>query len=147
MNEQEVDQKITRIGKRTLLEIVVGVALIIIANIFTGYGTIRSNTEAIKLLNGSKVDQVKFNQFVKVQAEFVVLIQERQDVMAKKLDDLADEVREIEIEKLRQIDIKLSKLEIRMENLMKEYGMKTRDGKEVKLGLKWFLKDIETSET
>jgi len=144
MSEKEIDQKISNNWKKTLFAIISGVALIIATNIITGLGNIRKNTSAIEKLEGSKVDQLRFNKYVKIQSEINILSQERQEILSKRVDELEEHQREIELEKLRMIDVKLGILETKIENLLDSYGMKTRDGEEVEVSLSSYLLTLET---
>ncbi len=140
------DKYIETHWKKIILTVISGFILLLITNTVNGYRlknkTIQSNTNAIKRMEGSKVDQKKFNQFVKIQAELNILIKERQDVISKQLNDLTEDVRKIELEKLRMIDIKISILETKIKTLMHEYGLLTRDGNEIKIGLEWFIAEV-----
>lgn len=137
------DKYIETHWKKIIITVISGFILLLTTNTINGYRlknkTIQSNTRAIERMEGSKVDQKKFNQFVKIQAEMNILIKERQDVMSKKLDELTEDVRNLELEKLRIIDIKISILETKIKTLMKEYGLLTRDGNEVGINLEWFI--------
>jgi len=117
--------------------------MIVITNWFSGYKlkkqAIESNTSAISKMEGSKVDQEKFNQFVKMYAEFSVLTEERYTIINKRLDQLEGRQREIELKKLTMIERNIGIIQEKMKILLHEYGMRTRDGGEVSLPLEYFI--------
>ena len=129
--------------RKIIITIASGFALLVITNIISGYKlkkeTIESNTKAISQMEGSKVDQEKFNQFVKMYGEFLVLTEERYTIINKRLDQLEGRQREIELERLTMIERNIGIIQEKMKILLKEYGMYTRDGGEIQLCLSYFI--------
>ena len=137
------DAYIEKNWKKIVITIITSAILIIITQWFSGYklkrDTIQSNTDAISRMEGSKVDQEKFNQFVKMYAEFSVLTEERYIIINKRLDQLEGRQREIELEKLTMIEKNIGIIQEKMKVLLREYGMYTRDGSEIQLCLSYFI--------
>ncbi|MDA3953110.1 MAG: hypothetical protein PF485_05655 [Bacteroidales bacterium] len=131
--------------KKIIITIISGFVLLMATGLISGYkfkkDTIRSNTKAIDNMKGSKVDQVKFNQFVKMYAEFSVLTEERYNIINKRLDKLEGRQREIELTKLARIEQNINIIQEKMKRLLQEYGMYTRDGGEINIPLHYFINE------
>ena len=107
--------------------------------------TVGDNKQQIELLKTSKVDTEKFNQFLKMYAEFAVLTEERDKIQNSRLDILEERQRQIEIERLKAIDQSIAIIQEHMKQLLREYGFYTRDGEtEIKINPLWLLDHSET---
>ena len=119
--------------KYILYPVIAGVLLMFLSAAVMYLTTVGANKQDIKDLEASKVDQEKFNQFVKIYGEFLVLTEERHRIINTRLDVLEERQRQIELERLKQIETNITRLQENMKALLKEYGFYTRDGSEVKI--------------
>jgi len=142
MSESEkIEKTVNQLKTHLLYPVITGVFIVLFGAGWAYFGTIKSNTNAISQIQGTKVDQKKFNQFVKMYAEFSVLTEERYIIINKRLDQLEGRQREIELERLQMIEQNITIIQEKMKNLLKEYSLYTREGSEVELPLSYFLTD------
>ena len=142
MQESDKIQKtVNQLKTHLLYPVIAGVFIVLFGAGWAYFGTIKSNTNAISKIQGTKVDREKFNQFVKMYAEFSVLTEERYIIINKRLDQLEGRQREIELERLQMIEQNITIIQEKMKNLLKEYSLYTREGSEVELPLSYFLTD------
>lgn len=127
------DINVVDLRKYILYPVIAGVLLMFLSAAVMYLTTVGANKQDIKDLEASKVDQEKFNQFVKIYGEFLVLTEERHRIINTRLDVLEERQRQIELERLKQIETNITRLQENMKTLLKEYGFYTRDGSEVKI--------------
>ena len=132
LNKKNID--LSEVRKLILYPVIAGVLIMLIAAAAAWFFTVGDNKQQIELLKTSKVDTEKFNQFLKMYAEFAVLTEERDKIQNSRLDVLEERQREIEMERLVVIEKNIAIIQEHMKQLLKEYGFYTRDGqKEIKI--------------
>jgi cell division protein ZapA (FtsZ GTPase activity inhibitor) len=126
---------------KQIISVFVAVAVIIITDYLSEVKTVKTNKTDIALLQQSSISYKDFNEFVKAQNEINILLQERQKILIddvgslKKIDDKLKE-------EIHRLDKMIERINSKNEERMNKYGMKTRDGKEVKISLDWLIKEI-----
>ena len=141
--EHSLRTEIQKNKVKTLWTVIGGIILImtsiVMTNLFAWPAMVRANSADIVKLKLLKVDQLKFNEFINMQQDYITLLRERQDILCKRMDSVEEKISKIEIERLKEIEIEIKVLQTNLKNLMKQYGYYTRGNEKILVSLDWFI--------